>query len=117
MEATRFRNLVTQMAQPQPEQRLAARMLLLSLQEDAVNPLIDVYYAGVTDTEGVAILSLLAEIGGWEAMNVLRSIFEFETERTILKRAAASGLLHNADNLSQHERESIALFLAQLTQE
>jgi len=112
MSDINFPQLVKQLADENPLIHQAARMIILSLDEMAVDPLIDEFYAGVTDSEGVAILNIMAEIGGPDAMSTLRNVFHFEETRVALKRAAANGLLKNSGNLSQNELEEIALYIA-----
>lgn len=107
-----FPQLVKQLADDNSIVHQAARMILLALDEDVVDPLIDEFYAGVTDPQGIAILEIMAEIGGPDAMATLRNVFHFEETRMTLKRAAANGLLQNSSNLSQDEVEEVALFIA-----
>lgn len=94
------------------ETREKARSTLLALDEDAVEGLIDEYYAGVNDATGVAILEVVGEIGGPDAMSTLRNVFHFETARRALQIAAAQGLLHNQYSLSPHEIEDVKRFVA-----
>ncbi|MFW5709034.1 MAG: hypothetical protein ACOCX5_02320 [Chloroflexota bacterium] len=54
----------------------AARMALLVEDEAVVEPLIDCFYAGVSEDEGLFILELLALIGGYEA----RQLFEDQVQ-------------------------------------
>lgn len=109
-----IRELVRRLNHKSPAHSAAARMLLVALQEKAVGPLIDELYAGVSDAQGIVILDMLAEIGGPEAMEVLRSIFTHETQRPALQTAAARGLRHNVHNLSLSEVEAVSLFLVEL---
>lgn len=106
-----FPNLLKQLVSSETSERQAAKMILYALQEAAIEPLADLYYAGVTEAEGVAIASLFGEIGGYEALNVLRDVFKYES-RVALKRAAALGLMEHVFSLSQDEREAIATYLA-----
>lgn len=89
---------------------LAARMIILSAQEAAVNDLADLYYAGIPEAHILIVFDLLAEIGGPDALAVLRSAFAFQ-DLTLLKRAAAQGLLRNLNNLSTDEADEIAQYL------
>lgn len=107
-----FGKLLKQLVDENSETRQTARLSLLEMDEEAIDPLIDQFYAGVTDAQGIAILIIMAEIGGPDAMSTLRNVFYFEDARPILQRTAASGLLDNADNLSPHELEEVKLFLA-----
>lgn len=112
MSEVNFAQLVKELVDDNPIVQQAARMILMALDEDAIDPLIDEFYAGVTDAQGDAILKIMAEIGGPDAMSTLRNVFHFEDTRLVLKRAAANGLLHNSENLSHDELEEVALFIA-----
>lgn len=90
----------------------AAKVILLALQENAVNPLGDEFYAGVTEAQGIGILQVVADIGGPDAMAMLRNVFEFERERPALRFTAAEGLMQNRHNLSPDEETHVAFFLA-----
>jgi HEAT repeat protein len=112
MQQTDYKKLVAQLTQGHPAQRMAAHFILIALQEQAVEPLIDELYAGVSDQQGAAIIKVLAEIGGPDALMTLRDVFERAGERPALQQAAALGLLRNVDNLSPDERDHVAAFLA-----
>jgi hypothetical protein len=112
MRTPDYARLVKQFVDVNPITQYATNMILIALGEDAIDLLIDEYYAGVTDAEGGAILTIIAEIRDLDAMSALRNIFNFEDSRLILKRTAASGLLQNADNLSQYELEEVTLYLS-----
>lgn len=88
-----------------------ARMILFAKGEEVVEDLIDAYYAGVTVDQGQLILTLLAKIGGYEALNVLREVFMGENEYLALKRTAAEGLIINVKNLSHDERIELLAYL------
>ena len=66
----KYDSLVERFLLAEPIHRVAARMILMALQEDAIEPLADAYFAGVNDEQGIAILDLMADIGGYEALNV-----------------------------------------------
>lgn len=93
-------------------QQMAARAVIMSMEEAAIQPLTDIYYAGVNDAESTAILSVIADIGGYEALNILRDIYRWEMKYPLLKRVAATGLLHNEDNLSEEEIDELRAFLS-----
>lgn len=92
--------------------RESARKTLMAIDEAAVDPLLDEFYAGVTDAQGVAILDVIAEIGGPDAMSTLRNTFHFEETRKALKNAAARGLRHNGHSLSPKEVVEVENYLA-----
>lgn len=103
MEQPDYKLLVKQLVDDNQQIRTSAKITLLRLDEAAVDPLLDEFYAGVSARQGVAILELIAEIGGFEAMSTLRNTFHFEETRMALKHAAARGLLHNLQSLSPKE--------------
>jgi hypothetical protein len=103
-----FQQLIKQLVSENPDEQAQARKTLFVLDEDAVSPLLDEYYAGVNEAQGSAILSLLAEMGGYEALNALRSICFFDLSTPPqLRKIAANGLLLNIDSLSPDEYEKI----------
>ncbi|MGJ3239753.1 MAG: hypothetical protein ACFE0Q_13665 [Anaerolineae bacterium] len=107
----KYHSLVERFLIAEPIHRMAARMILIALDEDAVEPLIDAYFAGVTDQQGIAILDLLADIGGYDALNVMRDIIKHQKDRPPLRVAAVQGLLRNADNLSSKEVRILKRFI------
>lgn len=109
--AGKYDSLVERFLVAEPIHRLAARMILVALQEDAIEPLADAYYAGVNDAQGVALLDLMADIGGYEALNILRDILKHEKKRRKLRIAAAEGMMRNHDNLSEKEAKAVQRFL------
>ena len=109
----KYASLVERFLVAEPVHRIAARMILMALQEEAIEPLADAYFAGVNDEQGIAILDLMADIGGYEALNIMREIVRHETKHLKLRVAAAQGLLHNEDNLSPKEVKAIKRFLSE----
>lgn len=107
----KYDSLVERFLVAEPIHQLAARMILIALQEDAIDPLADAYFAGVTDEQGAALLELMADIGGYEALNILRDILKHEKKRRKVRIAAAQGLIRNQDNLSEKEAKAIQRFL------
>ena len=112
MSGSDIAQLVKALMADDVETRHEARSSLLALDEDAVDGLVDEYYAGGNDATGVAILEVVAEIGGPDAMSTLRNVFYLETARRDLQLAAARGLLHNRYSLSPHEIEAVERFVA-----
>lgn len=110
MTALDFHQLALQLASANEDEQAAALRRLYALDEDAVDPLIDVFYAGVTEAVGAAIIAVLAAIGGPDALLALRNIYQYE-ERLALRRAAAQGLLHNPHNLAPDEHAQLTRFL------
>lgn len=107
-----YAQLVKQLVDDNSNVQNQARHTLIMLDEDAVSPLVDEFYAGVTDNQGIAILKVIADIGGPDAMSTLRSVFHFEEQRLMLKQTAAEGLLHNRHSLSPKEIIEIKSFLS-----
>jgi hypothetical protein len=101
---------ITALGSPDQQAREAAWAALRALDEDAIDPLTDAFYAGVPEATGVSILHLVGEIGGPDVLLLLRDVYG-SSERPSWKRAAASGLLRNADNLDAAEREMLRRFL------
>jgi hypothetical protein len=102
-----FREMVCQLTGADADEREAARARLLAMDEDAVNPLLDVFYGGVSEAEGLAILDVVAEIGGPDALSMLRNVYHFEEKRKAWQDAAARGLMQNADNLDAGEADEV----------
>lgn len=112
MMSGKYDALVTRFLTAEPVHQMAARMILLAVQEDAVQPLADAYYAGVNDEQGTAIIGILAEIGGYEALNILRDIVRHQVKRLPLRVAAAEGLLQNESAISEKEQKALQRFLS-----
>lgn len=106
-----FCKLIQQLASTNPSERSAARMILLAMEEDAVEPLITQYYAGVAHAEAIAILTILGHIGGPDALMTLRTVYQFEDDKNTTKLAAALALLHNKHVLSADELTDISTFV------
>jgi len=111
MQKPNYQSLVQQLISADANMGSAARMMLIALQEDAIEPLADEFYAGVTDNQAFVIIELMAEIGGPDALNTLRQIFDYDVRPKVV-HAAAQGLLKNVHSLSQNEREIIAFYIA-----
>ena len=90
-----IRRLIGQLTSTILVERAAARLLFLKMDEDAIQPLADELYSGVSETVGVAILELMGEIGGWEAVSVLQDIYFAESSRPALVKAAEQALKDN----------------------
>lgn len=84
-----------------------AQQKLYALSEDAMVAIMNAYYAGVTNKQGIALIELTGAIGGFEAMSLLRDVFYFEQKRADLRHAAAIALRQNRHNLSQHEQDEL----------
>lgn len=95
MASEEIRRLVAQLSSNATIERMAARLAFLKMDEDAIQPLADELYSGVDTVTGMAILELMGEIGGWEALAVLQDIYCAESSRPELAKAAAQGLRDN----------------------
>jgi hypothetical protein len=80
-----------------------ARQALLAMDEDTVDPLIAEFYAGVNEAVGVVILDLVGEIGGPDALLLLKNVYYDPGQRPAWREASRNGLLHNRDNLNPDE--------------
>lgn len=74
--------------------RQRARVMLLALDEDAVTALVDAFYAGVNEAQGVVLLDVVAEIGGPEALQLLADVYQ-NPAKPAWERWAALGLARN----------------------
>lgn len=109
----KYDELVQRYINGQPIHQMAARMILLAVQEEAIEALTDAYYAGVNETQAKMILGVLGEIGGYEALNILRDVFQYEANSS-LKLTAAEGLIRNAGALSLEEKIVLKEYLEAL---
>ncbi len=99
--------LIRQLTSADAAEREAARNALLALDEDAVDPLIAEFHAGVSDAMGAAIIDVVGEIGGPDALTLLRYVFHFEEHRPLCHAAAIKALRYNAHSLDQSERDAL----------
>ncbi|MEM6284430.1 MAG: HEAT repeat domain-containing protein [Chloroflexota bacterium] len=74
-----------------------ARIMLLALDEEAVQALTDAFYAGVNEAQGVVLLDVVAEIGGYEALQLLEDVF-YNGMKDVWRRWAALGMARNDRN-------------------
>ncbi len=51
-----------------------ARAEIYALDEEAITPLIDEFYAGVNEATGLIIIEILSDIGGFEARMLLEDV-------------------------------------------
>jgi hypothetical protein len=98
-----FRQLLSDLIHTDALQRENAHAALRSLDEEIVDPLIGEFYSGVNESLGVAILELVAEIGGPDALSLLRNVYHFDDHHVLWRQTAARGLLHNRNNLDAAE--------------
>ncbi len=89
-----LRVLLDEILSEDETRRQRARIMLLALDEDAVPPLVDAFYAGVTEAQGVVLLDVVAEIGGPEALQLLEDVFR-NGDRDVWRRWALLGMARN----------------------
>ncbi|MEQ8673021.1 MAG: hypothetical protein RLP44_30395 [Aggregatilineales bacterium] len=65
------------------------------LDEEAIAPLIDEFYAGVNEQTGVLILEIISKIGGYEARQLLTDIADSPQPYPSWCDAATDGLTQN----------------------
>jgi hypothetical protein len=102
-----FRQCMKDLTSADDARREAAREALLALDEEIVDPLVGEFYSGVSEALGVAILNLAAEIGGPDALSLLRNVYNFDDHHAAWRAAAARGLLHNRHSLDAHELDEL----------
>ncbi|MBL8164581.1 MAG: hypothetical protein JNJ61_21505 [Anaerolineae bacterium] len=95
--------LIRALNEADAQARSAAWDALRALDEDAVDALLNAFYAGMSEPHGTLILALVAEIGGPDALTLLRNVYYDPGARQAWHTAAAQGLLHNRANLDAHE--------------
>jgi hypothetical protein len=110
MDSNTLRQLLPDLTSDDPVLREHVRHALFALDEDAVTLLVEEFFAGVSEGLGLAMLDVVSEIGGPEALSMLRNVYHFEERRESWKRAAAQGLLRNRDGLDAAELEELLRF-------
>lgn len=90
-----IRVLLKQLVSDDAAQSDAARMALYKLDEYAVDPLADEFYSGVSMQEAAAILDVLGEIGGPDALIVLRDAYGVLETTDEIRQTAALALARN----------------------
>jgi len=98
-----FHTLMNQLASIDAAERDAARSTLLQMDEDVMDLLVAEFYAGMPEKLAVALLEIMGEIGGYEALNLLGDVYYTPDTRPALKVAARFALLRNADNLDPQQ--------------
>ncbi len=83
--------------------RQRARMMLLAMDEDAVQALVTTFHAGVSEAQGVVLLDVLTEIGGPVALQLLADVYA-NPPKPAWQRWAALGLARNA-----HEDDALLM--------
>jgi hypothetical protein len=98
-----FRQRLSDLIHTDAIQRENAHIALRSLDEEIVDPLIGEFYSGVSERLGISILELVAEIGGPDALSLLRNVYHFDDKHVAWRDAVRRGLLHNSNNLDASE--------------
>ncbi|MEO8608219.1 MAG: hypothetical protein ABI690_10075 [Chloroflexota bacterium] len=107
MSPDQFRQHMKDLTSADESQCDAARAALLVLDEAIVDPLVGEFYSGVSEALGVAILDLAAEIGGPDALSLLRNVYNFDDHHAAWRAAAGRGLLHNRHSLDANELDEL----------
>lgn len=102
--------LIPQLVSPDDAVRYAALRALYAGDEGAAVILCDLFAAGLNEPQACAVLEVLGEMGGFDALMLLFSAFHFDA-RPAVKETAAFALERNSANLTKDEREEIAAFL------
>jgi hypothetical protein len=92
--------------------REAAREALLALDEDGVEWMIGEFYSGVSNVLGVALIEIIGEVGGWEALTFLRQVYAERDLPGEWQLATARALLRNIGNLDAQEVVGVQRYLA-----
>lgn len=88
--------LVQQLVSDDAAVSAQARDTLLALDEAVGSDLINLFYAGLSESAGVAVIELVAEIGGFEARSLLEDVAHLSSYgRAAWREAARRGLAHN----------------------
>jgi hypothetical protein len=98
-----FRTLMNQLASLDSLECESAHASLLQMDEEVMDLLVAEFYAGMPEKLAVALLEIIGEIGGYEALNLLGDVYYSRDTRPALKVAARLALLRNADNLDPQQ--------------
>ena len=75
MTKTDYHQLLQHLVSGNTSQRQSALKIIAEQDEDAVQPLIDQFYAGVNEATGLVIIDLIGTIGGFEARQLLEDLY------------------------------------------
>ena len=92
---TELTPLIAQLSHADAEIRETAWRKLRLYDEDAIEVLIDAFYAGINEVGGVAIITLVSEIGGYEARIFLEDLLQHPIHHDSWKHAVIEGLKFN----------------------
>jgi hypothetical protein len=106
--------LIPDLISPDEAVRHKALRVLYAGDEATVTVLCDLMAAGMSKPEGCAVIEVLGEIGGFEALMFLLDTFYFDT-RSQIKLAAARALQRNTANLNAEERADLEKFFNDLS--
>lgn len=104
--------LIPQIVSPDEAIRHAALRALYTGDEQTAVILCDLFAAGLNEAQGCAVLAVVGEIGGFDAMMLLISTFYFDP-RPAIKQAAALAMQRNSAALTAEERADLETFLAE----
>lgn len=70
-----YHQLLQHLVSGDASQRQSALKIIAEQDEDAIQPLIDQFYAGVNEATGLVIIDLIGMIGGFEARQLLEDLY------------------------------------------
>ena len=110
MDKSAIAALIPDLVSPDDTVRQAALRALYAGDEAAAVILCDLVAAGLNEVQTCAVLAVLGDIGGFDALMLLLDVFYFEP-RPRIKEAAAHALKRNTANLNAQERTDLEEFL------
>ena len=110
MDKSTVAALIPQLVSRDDAVRHAALRTLYAGDEQAAVILCDLFAAGLNEAQACAVLEVLGEMGGFDALMLLFSAFHFDV-RPAVKESAAFALERNSANLNADERTEITAFL------
>ena len=82
------------------DDRIAVLKAIYAQDEQAASPLIDQFYAGVSETTGLVIIQILSDMGGYEAINFFYDVVHHERRYPSWRAAAIHALQRDGHELS-----------------
>jgi hypothetical protein len=110
MDKSTIAALIPDLVSPDDTVRQSALRALYAGDEAAAVILCDLVAAGLNEAQTCAVLEVVGEIGGFDAIMLLLDVFYFEP-RPRVKKAAAHALKRNNANLNAQERADVEEFL------
>lgn len=91
-ESPDYAQIIRCLTSDNSSEQQAARAQVFTLDETAVAPLIDEFYAGVSEQAGLAVLDVLSEIGGFEVLALLEDVYHLGARYESWRALAADRL-------------------------